>query len=274
MSAAPPRCLPLKNAYSAALEVGATSWNQVEASFLSAMSAFDADLAGTADISLTDCQRTSLSADIQNGKGDFFNDLLALLLENCAEIACFYTRSAVLGLIVREHNLDGVFPESGPVAFLLEAKMMGTPRHALSPKQGPGGRRGSADIGKRVKELAFKSIDLKGEHSRLMTIEGNQPSGGGSGGADLTTWLRANPPRIYFFLAVRVLNDSDFDATIRWAHTAQQIVDAVGLYCYEAKAGTTSEYRRRSDVPTELELERVLYRACLELRSLAVSQNL
>lgn len=256
--------------YSDAVANGPTSWNQVEEQFLTAMSAFDTDLTSTQDVPITDSERTSLSADIQNGKGDFFNDLLALLLEECAEIDCLYTRSNVPGLIVREHNLDGVYPESGPIGFFLEAKMMGTPRHALSPKQKPAGRRGSADLGKRVKELAFKSIDLKGEHSRRLTSEGQLPSGGGPGGADLTTWLRSNPPNIYFFFAVRVLSDSDFDATIRWAHTAQQVVDAVGLYCYEPEEGTTTKYRRRSGVPTELELERVLYKACLELRSLTM----
>ncbi len=265
------RCQPLREMYLNAEAVDAASWNEVEAGFLAAMSGFDTDLASTQDSSLSDSERTSLSADIQNGKGDFFNDLLALLLENCAEIDNLYTRSKVPGLIVSEHNLDGIYPAVGPIGFLLEAKMMGTPRHALSPKQKPAGRRGSADVGKRVKELAFKSIDLKGEYSRRMTSEGQLPAGGGSGGSDLTTWLRGNPPRIYFFLAVRVLSDSDFAATLRWAHTAQQIVDAVGLFCYEPEDGTTTKYRRRDGVPTELELERVLYKACLELRSLDAS---
>jgi hypothetical protein len=262
-----PRCRPQRDLYTQAVAEGAASWNQVESGFLDAMSVFDADLAGTADTVLTDEERTALSADIQNGKGDFFNDLLALLLENCSEIGRLYTRNRVPGLIVREHNLDGVYPDEGPIRFLLEAKMMGTPRHALSPKQKPEGRRGSADVGKRVKELAFKSIDLKGEQGRRATAAGGLPKGGGAGGTDLTTWLRANPPTIYFFIAVRVLSDSDFAATVRWAHTAQQVVDAVGLYCYEPAGGTTT-YRRRDGVPTELELERVLYKACLELRSL------
>jgi len=249
---------------------GATSWNQVEPGFLAAMSAFDTDLATTAGMPLTDELRTALSGDIQNGKGDFLNDLLALLLENCAEIDTLYTRNKVPGLIVPEHNLDGVYPAVGPIGFLLEAKMMGTPRHALSPRQLPAGRRGSADLGKRVKELAFKSIDLKGEYSRRMTIEGKPPAGGGSGGGDLTTWLRANLPNIYFFVAVRVLNDADFAAIIRWANAAQQVVDAVGVYGYEPVEGTGTIYRRRRGVPTDLELERVLYKACLELRSLTV----
>jgi len=264
-----PRCRPQRELYASAAASGAASWNQVEEGFLAAMSAFDADLASTADTPLSDAQRTALSADIQNGKGDFFNDLLALLLENCSEIGTLYTRNKVPGLIVPEHNLDGVYPPSGQIRFLLEAKMMGTPRHGLSPKQKPEGRRGSADVGKRVKELAFKSIDLKGEYSRRKAMQGSLPSGGGAGGTDLTTWLRANPPTIYVFLAVRVLSDSDFAATVRWAHTAQQVVDAVGLYCYQPVAGSATTYHRRDGVPTELELERVLYKACLELRSFA-----
>ena len=75
-----PRCRPQRELYAQAVAEGAASWNQVESGFLEAMSAFDADLAATADTVLTDDERTSLSADIQNGKGDFFNDLLALLL--------------------------------------------------------------------------------------------------------------------------------------------------------------------------------------------------
>lgn len=33
---------------------------------------------------MTDEEKTALSGDLQNGKGDFFSDLLALLLENCS----------------------------------------------------------------------------------------------------------------------------------------------------------------------------------------------
>jgi hypothetical protein len=252
--------------YTAAADQGAAAWPQVEAEFLDAMGEFDTGLAATAKTSLSDAERTALAADAQNGKGDFFNDLLALLLENCSGISHLYARSKVPGLIVREHNLDGVFPATGKIDFLLEAKMMGTPRTALSPRQRPEGRRGSADVGKRVKELAFKSIDLKGEYSRLRVAEGELPEQGGSGGGDLTTWLRSIPPRIYFFMGVRVLNDSDFNATLRWANTARQVVDAVGVFCYEPVGESFTSYRRRDGVPTELELERVLHNACLDLR--------
>ena len=81
----------------------------------------------------------------------------------------------------------------------------------------------------------------------------------------------ANPPKIYFFLATRVMGDADFAAVVRWAQTAAQVVDAVGIYCYEPVGGSYTTYRRRAGVPTNLKLERVLYRACIDLRGLAAA---
>lgn len=262
-----PACRPLRELYAWAEAERVTSWEQVEGRFLEAMSDFDAALAATALAPDSEAAR-SVAADIQNGKGDFFNDLLALLLENCSGVETLFARSAVPGLIVETHNLDGVYPNTGEIGFLLEAKMMGTPRHALNPRQRPVGRPGSADINKRVKELAFKAIDLKGEHSRRRTIEGRLPPAGGPGGGDLSTWLHASPPRIYFFLGARVISESDFNLVRRWCAAAQQVVDAVGLFCFEPVADNLTTYRRRQGVPTDLAMERVLYRACLDLQQL------
>jgi hypothetical protein len=270
-----PRCRPLLDLYESARATGAQSWNQIEAGFLDAMSAFDESVAATAGrTDMTDAEKSQLSADLQNGKGDFFNDLLALLLENCSGVDTLYIRNMVPGLIVRTHNLDGVYPAAGPIEFLLEAKMMGTPRHVNSPRQRPIGRPGSADLDKRVKELAFKSIDLKGEYSRLRTAEGRVTDTGGPAGGDLTTWLRSAYPKIYFFVAVRVVSDSDFVRTIQWAHTAQQVVDAVGVYCFEPDGSSATRYRRRAGVPADLELERIIYRACTNLRAIAERQRI
>lgn len=237
------------------------------------MSEFDSNLpvAFDGDADERREQSRELSAALQNGKGDWFNNLLAVLLERCSQIETLYLRRQVPGLIIPVHNLDGVYPgdPSREIEFLLEAKMMGTPKHANSPNAKPAGRDGSADTKKRVAELAFKSIDLKGEASRRLTMVGQAPTGGGAGGGDLSTWLHANRPRIYFFMAVRVLSDTDFAAVVRWAQTAAQVVDAVGLYCYEPTPGSNTTYRRRPGVPTAYELERVLYRACVELQGLA-----
>jgi hypothetical protein len=158
----------------------ATSWNQVEDDFLVAMSAFDAGLPAAFDGDDQTKQRQSkeLSAALQNGKGDWFNNVIAYLLERCASLETLYVRRSVPGLIIPEHNLDGVYPgdASRQVEFLLEAKMMGTPKHANSPGEKAVGRAGSADTNKRVKELAFKSIDLKGEASRRLAMIGTAPT--------------------------------------------------------------------------------------------------
>jgi hypothetical protein len=263
-----PHCRPLLSMYEEVEDGGATSWNQVEDRFLAAMSEFDGSLplAFVGDDDEKKEQSRRLSGALQNGKGDWFNNLIAVLLERCSQVETLYVRRSVPGLIIPTHNLDGVFPgdSSREIEFLLEAKMMGTPRHANSQGEKAAGRSGSADTKKRIGELAFKSIDLKGEASRRLTMIGQSPTGGGAGGGDLSTWLHASRPKIYFFLAVRVLGATDFAAVVRWAQTAAQVVDAVGLYCYEPVEGSFTTYRRCEGI-----LERVLYRACLDLRGFA-----
>lgn len=256
------------NVYDTAEADGHTSWNQVEQAFLLAMSQFDASIAASVGADMTDDEKSELGADLQNGKGDFFNDLLVLLLKQCSGVQLLTSRRPVPGLIVPVHNLDCVYPAEGDLRFMLEAKMMGTPKHINSPKQKESGRPGSADIDKRVKELAFKCIDLKGEFSRRQAMSGTAPRTGGPGGGDLTTWLRSVEPKIYFFVAVRVISDSDFERTLRWASTAQQVLDAVGLYCFEPTDGTFTDYQRREGVPPDLQLERVLYKACVDLQAM------
>ncbi len=220
-----PYCGPLRSMYDEVERSGATSWNQVEEQFVAAMSDFDSHLPPVfdGDDDARKAQSKALSGALQNGKGDWFNNVLAVLLERCSDIETLYLRRKVPGLIIPVHNLDGVYPgdPTREIEFLLEAKMMGTPRHANSPNEKASGREGSADTKKRVGELAFKSIDLKGEASRRLTMIGKAPTGGGAGGSDLSTWLHANRPKIYFSMAVRVLSDTDFAAVVRWAQTAQ-----------------------------------------------------
>ena len=262
------RCAPFMDVYATAEAEGHTSWNQVEQAFLLAMSQFDASIAASVGADMTDNEKSELGADLQNGKGDFFNDLLVLLLKQCSGVELLTSRRPVPGLIVPVHNLDCVFPTDGDLRFMLEAKMMGTPKHINSPKQKESGRSGSADIDKRVKELAFKCIDLKGEFSRRQTMTGTAPRTGGPGGGDLTTWLRSVDPKIYFFIAVRVINESDFERILKWASTAQQVLDAVGLYCFEPVGDSFTDYRQRDGVPPDLQLERVLYKACVDLQAM------
>ncbi len=248
-----PGCVPLKEVYEWAVQLRPTSWNQIEAEFLRAMELFDHNVAtGVADM-----------GDLQNGKGDFFNDLLALLLEQCAGVQ-LCSRGAVPGLIFPRHNLDVTYPNEGAVEFMLEAKAVGTPKHPGSPKQKAHGRPGAADLDKRVKEIAFKAIDLKAEFARLQTQQGHGAQGGAVGG-DLTTWLHSVKPRSYLFVSARVVNDRDFERVMYFANVAQQVVDAVGVFCFRPDATDPTKYVPCKVTSTAFELERVLFRASQNL---------
>jgi hypothetical protein len=242
--------------YAAAAAAKPRAWNAIQDAYLRAIEKLDDNLvSGVANM-----------GDLQNGKGDFFNDLLALLLEGCAEIP-LYSRRLVPGFIFPTHNLDITYPgEITDVArFLIEAKALGTPKHPGSPGEGPLGRQGSADIRKRVSELAFKTIDLKAEHGRIEAMEGRRPTV--NPGGNLTTWLRAASPRTYLFISARVISETDLRAVISYAGRAAQVEDGVGLFCYQpVSEAMPTRYRPVTrGIPTELQLARALYRACEDL---------
>ena len=227
------------------------TWQEVEDDFVRAMEAFDANVAsGLADI-----------GQIQNGKGDFLNDLIALILEGCAGVQLF-SRGGVPGFVFPNHNLDVTYPNTGVVRFTLEVKAVGTPRHPLSPKQKRIGRPGSADLAKRVKEVAFKTIDLKAEFGRIMAGRGQR---GTAPGGNLTTWLKSVPPKSYLFIGARVVSPGDLAAAIKFAQTAAQVVDGVGLFCFGPESEATPTSYRTYPVPTNISMDRVLYAACQDL---------
>lgn len=141
-----------------------------------------------------------------------------------------------------------------------------------SPRQRPIGRPGSADLAKRVKEVAFKAIDLKAEFGRIMAMQGHSPAS--TPGGNLTTWLRSVPPSAYLFIAARVVSHTDFDAVIGFAHTAAQVQDGVGLFCFGPDSESNPTTYRKVAVPAELSIDRVLYRACQDLVGLKAEEPL
>jgi hypothetical protein len=229
---------PLVASYRAIEQAGYSTWRQAEHAFLQAMEQFDALVA--ADV--------ADQGDIQNGKGDYFNDLLALLLERCSG-KDLHTRPDVPGLSFRRHKLE----------LTIETKATGIPRHARNTKQPHAeGRAGSADLEKRIKEASFKNIDIKAEVARL------QGQGGGAT-SNLGQWMRTAPPRCYMFIATRVRDDADLRATIGFGHTAATWFDECGLYCYGWNA-THTAYEAKALGVTSLELDRVLSNVCTALR--------
>lgn len=238
---------PFKRALTLLAKQKTGSFAKTEQLFLDAMWRFDVHVAnGIAN-----------QGDIQNGKGDFFNDFLSALLKECSG-KDVHTRPNVAGLSFPKHKLDIAYPATGQVELTVETKMTGVPKHPRNTRQRHSeGRPGSADLKKRIKEAAFKNIDIKGEIARHAAI-------GGGATSDLATWLRQTPPKCYLFFACRVCDDGDLARTQNLAQTATVWFDGVGLYCYgKNKAG--SAYEARKVHPT-LALDRVLSHVCTALR--------
>jgi hypothetical protein len=221
----------------------------VESTFLAAMWQFDQHVAsGLAN-----------QGDIQNGKGDFLNDFLGVLLKHGSgkEVSA---RPGVPGLSFRTHKLDCAYPATGDVLFVVETKATGIPRHQRNPLQpNPEGRPGSADLEKRVKEAALKNIDIKAEHARR--------AGQGHGAtSDLVTFLRQTPPLTCMFIASRVVDDRDRLRVEHYARIAQVWFDHCGIYCYGLDAARASYEPKQ--VHTTLELDRVLSQVQTALRNM------
>ncbi len=240
---------PLEEALAALATMTTGSFAQSEHLFLEAMWKFDLSIiSGLAD-----------QGDIQNGKGDFFNDYLGELLRVCSGKQV-HTRPDVPGLIFKRHKLDIAYPATGQVELMVETKATGIPKHPRSTRQPhPEGRGASADLDKRIKEAAFKDIDIKGEIARHTAL-------GGGATSNLTTWLRQTPPQSYLYFACRVRDDSDHKRTEAFAQTAATWFEGVGLYCYgKNKAGTGYEKR---EVHAGVDLDRQMSILCTALRAL------
>ena len=228
----------------------ASTFSAVEEELLVAMHEFDVLVA----------DGTASQGDRRNGKGDFFNDVVATLLENCSG-KTLHSRPRVPGLSFRNNNLDVAYPAKGPVLLMIETKATGIPKHPGNPEQAhPEGRAGAMDLPKRIKEAAFKNIDIKGEMARL---EGK----GGGATSDLSAWIKSAPPRCYLCMSVRVRDKADLKKTIELARVASVWFDACGLYCYGWNSSRTA-YEEWPVNDTTLELDRVLAGICTALKNM------
>lgn len=84
-------------------------------------------------------------------------------------------------------------------------------------------------------------------------------------GGSLTSWIRSVPPFSYLFIAARAVSRLDFDAIVKFAQTAAQVQDGVGIFCFMPVSPDQPTTYTKVAVPTALSLDRVLYRACQDL---------
>ena len=258
-----PECRAFKEAYDRLEATRPTAWAHVEAEFVGAMAVFDTlRAAGEA----TDGAQ-------RNGRGGFFNDILALVLENCAGLDTLYKRTLVHGRVFKTHELDVTYPATGPARFTLEAKVLGTPLHPgnQTSQSNALGRSGSADLDKRLKEAAFKAIDLKAEYDLLVAGEGGI-SRTGPGHASMTSWLRQQLPSAYVFLAARCVDEVDRQRLLLSATAINQVFDHVGVFCFgPVDDGHPTTYKVIPVQPNAYEIGHVLQEACRDLRGIHAS---
>jgi hypothetical protein len=207
------------------MEADATeTFAEIETDFVEAMSAFDHRLAAG-----------KLTSGQNQNKGLFFNQLIARLIERCAGLVVAQ-RGKRPGILLPTVDVDLCFPADPKTrpAIIAEVKMAGTPKHPRSPQAGIMGRPASADVDKRIREIALNVIDLK-----LADVKGGTTSIG-----DITSWIQETRPRFFALFGLRVIDDNDLRKVLgRFQYLGNSYANGVGLALYRPVDPTTAEGR-------------------------------
>jgi hypothetical protein len=225
----------------------------IEQDFLRAMSAFDHRVAAG----------EFKSGENQN-KGLFFNELIARLVEACAGFGVAQ-RGRRPGILLPQVDVDLCYPADRKArpALIAEVKMTGTPKHPGSPTAPPMGRRGSADVDKRIREIALNVIDLK-----LADVQGGTTTIG-----DITSWIQETRPRFFAIFGSRIIDDNDLKTVIgRFQYLANSYANGVGLALFEPVDPSKPEGRvtyRSIPSPGGMSIDDAVRRMCRVIKSAA-----
>lgn len=218
---------------------------------LAALGSFDALMA-----------RGELTSGEYQAKGFFFNEVVARLIERCAGLGVA-KRGKRPGILLANVDVDICYPADPGTRpeVIAETKMAGTPKHPGNPRAGALGRRGSADLDKRMREIALNVIDLK-----LADLEGaSSPIG------DISTWIQQTRPPFFAFFGIRAINRSDLETAVRRAQLlGNSYANGVGLLLYEpvdiATEGGRVTYRQIPS-PGGMSIDDAVIRICRLIKS-------
>lgn len=203
---------------------GIRTFAEIEPEFVAAMSAFDQRMAAG-----------DFTSGQNQNKGLFFNDLVARLVERCAGLGVAQ-RGKRPGILLKTVDVDLCYPPEPTTRPLMiaEVKMAGTPKHPGSPKAGVMGRPASADIDKRIREIALSVIDLK-----LADIEGGREPIG-----DITSWIQGTRPHFFALFGLRIIDDNDHRKVLdRFQTLANSYANGVGLALFRPTDPSAPEGR-------------------------------
>jgi hypothetical protein len=230
------------------------TFSAIEPDFLRAMSAFDHRLAAG-----------ELTPGENQNKGLFFNELVARLVERCAGFGVAQ-RGKRPGILLPQVDVDLCYPSDRKArpALIAEVKMAGTPKHPGSRKAKAMGRRGSADVDKRIREIALNVIDLK-----LADVQGGTTPIG-----DITSWIQEIRPRFFAIFGFRIIDSNDLRTVIgRFQHLANSYANGVGLALFEPVDRSTREGRvsyRPIPSPGGMSIDDAVKRMCRVIKSAAM----
>jgi hypothetical protein len=226
---------------------------EIEPEFVRAMSAFDHKLV-----------RGELTSGQNQNKGLFLNELIARLVERCAGFGVA-ERDKRPGILLDEVDVDLCYPQDPQLRpeVIAEVKMAGTPKHPGSEKAGILGRPASADVDKRLREIALNVIDLK-----LADVQGGKMAIG-----DITSWIQETRPRFFAVFGMRVIDNNDQrKVEKRFQKLANSYANGVGLAFYGPVDPSTAEGRityKAIRPPGGMSIDDAIKRMCRLIKSVA-----
>ena len=227
---------------------------EIETDFVRAMSAFDHKLVAG-----------ELTSGQNQNKGLFLNELIARLIERCAGFGVAQ-RGKRPGILLPQVDVDLCYPPDRNLrpAMIAEVKMAGTPKHPKSPTAKALGRPASADVDKRIREIALNVIDLK-----LADVQGGTAVIG-----DITSWIQETRPRFFALFGLRVVDDNDLRKLLgRFQYLGNSYANGVGLALYQPTDPSTPEGRityKAIPPPGGMSIDDTIKRMCRLIKSAAV----
>ncbi len=180
-------------------------WTDVEGEFLQVVEQFD-----------TEFSDGGRGTGWYQSKARYFNDLIVALLRNASKnpisLRC-KKNSQLFDLI----DIDICFPEAGDPIVAGEVKILGTPPHPGNKNKARGG---AADLHKRVREVAFTSMDLKAAYAPPQPIGSFQK------------WVDATSPGYFAFWAIRANDALDLEKIRSTLSSLRAYCNGVGAVIY------------------------------------------
>ena len=205
-------------------------WSSIQDAFIEVVERFDAEFG-----------RARRATGWYQAMARYFNDVIVALLANASSKKIFTGKkkdSQLFGNV----DVDICYPESDPPAIVGEVEALGTPPN---PKNRSQARTGSSDLNKRLREVAFTSIDLKMNYSPPQRINSFQ------------SWIDSTSPGYFSFWAIRASDDGDFDRVRSMLSSLRAYCNGVAAVVYMPKTSDSQTSYKVRKVP-ELDIDRAI----------------